>query len=103
MFDPSSRYIRLPLFAATTPDGRTVSYVSRRFLPRPDDYDLLQLHTVTEGDRLDNITAQYLDDSQQFWRICDANDCVSPFDLTEEPGAQIRITLPEGIPGPSRA
>ncbi|ADW69489.1 LysM peptidoglycan-binding domain-containing protein [Granulicella tundricola] len=103
MFDSASRYNGVSLLPYDTADGRTVNYVARRFLPRPDNYDLLLLHTVTEGDRLDNIANTYLDDPQQFWRICDANECVSPFDLTEQPGTRIRITLPQGIPGPSRA
>jgi hypothetical protein len=103
MFDSSSRYNGQPLLSYVTPDGRTVNYVARRILPQQDSYDLLMLHTVTEGDRLDNIANTYLDDPQQFWRICDANDCVSPFDLTEQPGSRIRITLPQGVPGPSRA
>jgi hypothetical protein len=98
----TSRYVNLPLRTFKRADGRNVSYVSRRFLPQPDEFDLLLTYTVTEGDRLDNITQQYLDDPQQFWRIADANDCMSPFELTERAGTKIRITLPQGIPGPSR-
>ena len=103
MFDPTSRYAQLPTLTYTTPDGRQLSYVSRRVLPQPDEYDLLLQHTVTDGDRLDNITAQYLDDPTQYWRIADANNAMSPFDLTDQVGSTIDITLPQGIPGPSRA
>ncbi len=103
MFDPSSRYANLPVRTWTSPDDQTVSYVSRRFLPQPDEYDLILVHTVTDSDRLDNVTAQYLDDPTQFWRIADANNAISPFDLTSQPGSTIDITLPQGIPGPSRA
>jgi hypothetical protein len=72
--------------------------VSRRFLPSPDSFALLQYHTVMQGERLDNITATYLNDPQQFWRICDANGAMRPNDLTRTVGANIRITLPEGVP-----
>lgn len=108
MFSANSRYYGLPVLKWTPPNSKTpgysaISYVSRRFLAGADQFDLLQVHTVREGDRLDNITAQYIDDPQQFWRIADANEAVSPFDLTSIAGRTIRITLPQGIPGPSRA
>jgi hypothetical protein len=103
MFAFSSRYANLPVKTLTLPDGKIVSYCTRRFLPQPDDQDLLICATVTESDRLDNITQQYLDDPQQFWRVCDGNVCTSPFELTKRIGSKIRITLPQGIPGPSRA
>ena len=102
MFTTNSRYASLPVLQWTAPDGTQISYVSRRFLPPADQYQLLILHTVTDTDRLDNVTAQYLDDPQQFWRICDANEVMSPFELTATVGGTIRITLPQGIPGPSR-
>jgi hypothetical protein len=57
---------------------------------------------VTEGDRLDNITAHYLGDPEQFWRVADANNAMNPTDLVKQPeniNRKLRITLPEGIPG----
>jgi len=54
---------------------------------------------VVEGDRLDNIAAANLGDPLAFWRICDSNNAMRPEDLTATPGAAIRITLPQGIPG----
>lgn len=103
MFATTSRYYSLPVKTYTTPAGSTISYASRRFLPQPDSFALLLLHTVTDSDRLDNITNEYLDDPQQFWRICDANEVLAPFDLTNTIGATIRITLPQGIPAPRNA
>jgi hypothetical protein len=103
MFATTSRYAGLPVRAFTRPDGTRVSYVSRRILPQPSQYALLLLHSVTDSDRLDNVTARYLDDPTQFWRICDSNAAMSPFELTNQPGSTIRITLPQAIPGPSRA
>ena len=54
---------------------------------------------MAEGERMDTITAQYLGDPEQFWRVCDANGAVRPDELTETVGRRLRITLPEGIPG----
>ena len=70
-----------------------------RLLPRPERFALLREHVVTQGERLDNITALHLDDPEQFWRICDANRAMRPAGLTERIGRRLRITLPEGVPG----
>lgn len=97
-FPITSRYHGIETRTLETPDGKTVVYLSRRLLPPAERFALLQEHTVTEGDRLDNITALYLGDPEQFWRICDANNAMRPDDLMEI-GRRLRITLPEGIPG----
>lgn len=103
MFAMGSRYASLATCKYTDAAGNVARYVSRRFLPSGDSFQLLLLHTVMKGERLDNDTAEYMDDPQQFWRIADANEAMSPFDLVEEPGSLIRITLPQGAPGPSNA
>ena len=86
-----------------TADGKTIVYLRRRFVPPPERFALLSEHIVTEGERLDNIAAQYLGDPEQFWRICDANGAMRPEELTETVGRRLRITLPEGIPGAPNA
>lgn len=98
-FPPSSRYHGIETAQLTQPDGRVVAYVRRRFLPPPEAFALVQLHTVMAGDRLDNVAARYLGDPEQFWRLCDANRAMRPEALVETAGARLRITLPEGIPG----
>ena len=100
MFSLTSRYYGLPILKRKTKDGTEIAFVSRRFLPSGDEFDPLLEHHVTEGERLDTITAKYLDDPEQFWRIGDANEAMSPFELTDPVGQKIRITLPQGIPGP---
>ena len=103
MFSMTSRYFDIPTAKFETADGETVSYVRRRFIPPPERFALLQEYTVTGGDRLDNITAHFLGDPEQFWRVCDANGAMRPEELTETIGRKLRITLPEGIPGHSNA
>jgi hypothetical protein len=97
LFPPSSRYHDVATAQRPSADGRTVVYVRRRFVPLPESFALLQEHTVTEGDRLDNITARYLGDPEQFWRLCDANGVLRPDELTNVVGRKVRITLPAGI------
>ncbi len=99
LFTASSRYYTVDTSTITTSDGKTIVYLRRRRLPQPEDFVTLQEHQVIDGERLDNITAFYLGDPELFWRLCDANNAMKPQELTESPGASIRITLPEGIPG----
>jgi len=98
-FPPTSRYHGIDTATMETVEGKTIGYLRRRFVPSPERFSLLQEHTVTQGERLDNIASQYLGDPEQFWRLCDANNVMRPDELTETIGRRIRITLPEGIPG----
>jgi hypothetical protein len=97
-FPPTSRYQGIETTMLELADGKKMIYIRRRFIPLPERFDLLQEHVVTQGERLDNITAHYLGDPEQFWRICDANSAMRPEEM-EELGRRLRITLPEGIPG----
>ncbi len=101
-FQPTSRYYSIETTTYETHDGRILRYLRRRFLPPLDRFTLVQEHLVTEGDRLDNVTAKYLGDPEAFWRLCDANPILEPEEL-EEINRRIRITLPEGIPGTPNA
>lgn len=94
----TSRYYEVETTELTTPSGDKIAYLKRRFVPAPEQFELLQHHTVTEGDRLDNIAARYLNDPEQFWRIADANRAMHPEQLITI-GRKLRITLPKGIPG----
>ena len=62
--------------------GRWPSCGAGRCL-RPERFVTLRLHTVAEGDRLDNLAAAYLGDPQQYWRLCDANGAMRPDELIE--------------------
>ncbi|SFH98727.1 LysM peptidoglycan-binding domain-containing protein [Bradyrhizobium sp. cf659] len=98
MFGPTSRYFGLATTSLQTRDGQTVIYLTRRFVPQPGQFALLQTHRVVQGERLDNIAAQFLGDPEAFWRLCDANNAMRPNELTETIGRQLRITLPQGVP-----
>jgi hypothetical protein len=98
-FPPTSRYHAIETTTVETASGRTVIYLRRRFVPSAERFALLQEHPVVEGDRLDNVTARYLGDPEQFWRVCDSNSAMRPDELRETIGHRLRITLPEGVPG----
>src|SRR3954468_7362136 len=97
-FPPNSRYAGLETVKLELDDGRTIVHLRRRFVPPPERFALLQEHLVRQGERLDNITAHYMTDPEQFWRVADANRAMRPDELTETIGRRLRITLPEGIP-----
>lgn len=94
-FPPTSRYHDLETAKFVAADGSELVYLRRRFLPDPSTIIVQTEHKVSEGDRLDNITAQYLGDPEQFWRVADANDEMQPDSLTAEIGRAVRIPLPQ--------
>lgn len=98
LFPPTSRYHGIAT-ATLEQDARPIAYLRRRFVPPPERFALLQEHRVTEGERPDQLAAQYLGDPEQSWRLCDANAVMHPAELTETVGRVVRITLPDGLPG----
>ena len=95
MFPPTSRYYNIETAKLVTADGHETIYLRRRFLPDLRSIIVLAEHTVTEGDRLDNVAAQYLGDPEQFWLLGDANTEMQPDGLTKEVGRRLRIPLPQ--------
>ncbi len=95
MFEYTSRYYALETATLTTPDGRAIAYKRRRFLPQGEAMPLLGEVTVAQHDRLDRITGQALGDPEHFWRVCDANNAMNPFDLIVEPGTVLRVPVPQ--------
>jgi hypothetical protein len=91
MFDRTSRYLGIPIATYTSPDGLDVLYVRRRMLPSLQDVGSAGTYVVRDRQRLDSIAAAIYNDPTQFWRICDGNDVLDPFDLVETSGRRIVI------------
>lgn len=98
-FPQNSRYHGTGVKTLEQSSKAPIAYLKRRFVPPPERFAVLQEHTVVEGDRVDNLAAQYLGDPELYWRLCDANGVVRPDELTDTVGAKVAITLPEGVPG----
>lgn len=98
MFESNSRYAALKIKTLTVPDPdgepREIRYVERRFLPAASAGTTLVEHQVVQGERLDQITARYVGDPTQFWRVADANEVLDATELTAEVGRRIRVALP---------
>ena len=55
----------------------------------------------TSGDEMDPIiSARYLGDPTQFWRVADANNALDPFHLVTMPGRVLRIPVPRNTAQP---
>ena len=102
-FPENSRYHSVEITTLEQSGQEAIAYLKRRFVPPPERFAVIQEHTVVEGDRVDNLAAQYLGDPELYWRLCDANGVIRPDELTEKAGAKVAITLSEGIPGASDA
>src|SRR5262245_57321811 len=97
MFDQGSRYSGLATTTIKVNDvdegTREVRYVRRRIIPSAQGMTTLVEHTVAQGERLDQITARYVGDPTQFWRVCDANTVASP-EALDVTARVIKIALP---------
>jgi hypothetical protein len=101
VFGPASRYYGLPVLMSVGPDGEVRAYVSRRFVPHPEDLAVAGEYLVGDGQRSDVIAAVVLGDPELFWRLCDGARALHP-DEVEQAGRRLPVTLPAGIPGPAR-
>jgi hypothetical protein len=101
---PTSRYVDVGTRTWTpsvAPGGDPVpiTYLARRFVPKPERFAPLYEVTCAEGDRRDLLAARHLGDPSLWWRIADANAVFDPAAMTEPVGRVLRITLPADVPG----
>ena len=96
MFPPNSRYHKTKIREGTSPDGRVLVFLNRRFLPELKSIQAPIEHNLVQNDRLDNISADYLGDPELFWVVCDANVCLHPDELIADIVSTIRIPLVSG-------
>lgn len=88
MFDPKSRYVKAETCVVTDERGRSVTVVAP---PPPPDQVQLGIHLQKQGERLDLLAAQYLNDPAGFWRIAEQNDVMLPEALTEAREVEIPV------------
>ena len=75
MFEPGSRYEAMGVYTVKLKDGRTVNAVR---LPLSQAGPLMGFHRRLIGQRLDHIASYFLKDATAFWKLCDANNSMSP-------------------------
>jgi hypothetical protein len=79
MFAPNSRYAGAGTYHVTLPDGSVVT-VTR--IPQPTARKPIGWYRRGEGERLDVIAFQFLEDATMAWALCDVNDAMAPDALT---------------------
>lgn len=93
MFSPGSRYASVATTQITDGTARVIPYILVRFIPPTP---AVVGHSVTQGERLDQISNYYYKDAQRFWRICDANFTMWPDDEVAVPNTTILIPPSQG-------
>jgi hypothetical protein len=89
VFDPLSRYANLPTYARIDHRGRLVMVVP---VPAPPNDQLLGIHVLREGERVDHLAFRYLENPAGFWRISEMNGVMLVEAITEKP----QISIPAG-------
>ncbi|RKI31331.1 LysM domain-containing protein [Corallococcus sp. AB004] len=92
MFSPTSRYSQVLNATYTAPDGTEIVYKLRRFPPMHQQGIFGQTGVLPE-ERVDQLAARTLRDPLQYWRLCDSNVVLDPFELVDEPGRRVRVPL----------
>lgn len=80
LFDPKSRYAKLPTVLMTDARGRAVEVVPPA--PAPEQTQLGR-HLRRQGERPDHLAALYLADPAGFWRLAELNDAMTAEVLSE--------------------
>lgn len=92
MIDANSRYRSVGTATIEAESGRKVLYLCRRLLPV--GASILSTRTIeatADAQRLDLVSWAVLGDAFAFWRICDANDGLDPFELVHERNGRLRV------------
>lgn len=99
-FAANSRYHGVPTLQHLQADGRSVPYLTRRFIPATEPSPLASVHLVVQGDRLDLLASDHFGDPEQWWKIADANNTLHPETLTDRIGQALQLSTTEGFNGP---
>jgi len=80
LFDPKSRYAKLPTVLMLDARGRTVEVVP----PAPAPLQSLRgRHLRRQGERADHLATLYLSDAAGYWRLAEINDAMTAEVLSE--------------------
>jgi hypothetical protein len=92
MIDSESRYARIGQATMDTGDGTRVMYLRRRMIADPETIPAVRsVYAMESKTRLDLLSALALGDAFAFWRLCDANGAMNPFEVVDECGGRLRV------------
>jgi len=94
-FDEHSRYrdAGIGLFQPA-PGEPLIAYVRRRFIAQRRDIPIVGEVTIQAGDRPDLLAARVLGEPLRYWQVADANAVSDAAELTDTPGARVRVPRP---------
>ena len=93
MFGKSSRYYTLPERTWTDPQGREFVYKSFRLVPPPRERSDA-FTSVGQSERLDLVAARTVGRGDLYWKLCDANLALDPFDVIKDGGSRLWVPEP---------
>ena len=88
MFSKTSRYGPLAELTHHAADGRHIVYKARRLIPRTAAGGRV---TIGQSERLDLLASRIFKDPLKFWRLCDANEELNPFELEARSGRSLKV------------
>jgi Phage Tail Protein X len=88
VFEPPSRYLGVETYTVTDHRGRTVEVVA---VPEAPAQELLGIHLLHQGERLDHLAFRYLGDATLWWRIAELNEAMAAAALTEAREIEIPV------------
>ena len=94
MFEHTSRYYHLADRVYETADGRQIVYRARRFIPKTQAGPVIAEADTVAGERPDLLAARAIQQPELFWRLCDANQVMNPFELASGERRRVRVYLP---------
>ncbi len=80
LFDPDSRYAKVPTILLRDGRGRTVEAVAPAQAP---PQGLLGVHLRRDGQKPDHLALLYLSDPAGYWRLAERNDAMTAEVLSE--------------------
>jgi hypothetical protein len=81
MFNNKSRYFKEQTYRQVDRAGRKILVVG---VPPPPLQYLSGYHLLLQGQRIDHLAAQYINEPTAFWRIAEINDAMLPETLSEK-------------------
>ncbi len=97
MFEHTSRYYHLTDRVYETAGGRQIVYRTRRFVPKQQAGPVIAEAMTVAGERPDLLATRTIRQPELFWRLCDANQVMNPFELASGERRRVRVHLP--MPG----
>ena len=97
MFEHTSRYYHIEDRVYHSAEGHEVVYKARRLIPKDQAGPIINEIATVSGERPDLLANRAMQQPELFWRLCDSDEVMNPFELTARTGRRVRVRMP--MPG----